>query len=65
MDRQHLDDRAVRVKPVCSTDTALVRVVDLGAYVRGQAPLFTQGLGSRASDILFVRTSSRSFWSPF
>ena len=55
LDRQHLDDGAVRVRPVRSADTALVRVVNLGAYARGQAPRFTRGLEVRSTDILFVR----------
>ena len=33
MDRQRLDDGAVRVRPMCSADTVLVRVVNLSAYV--------------------------------
>ena len=58
MDRQHLDDGAVRVRPVCSADTALVRVVNLSAHARGQAPRFTRDTGNRALDILFVSHGS-------
>ena len=57
MDRQQLDDGAVRVRRVRSADTALVRVVNLSAYVQGQAPRFTWRVGARASDILFVSLS--------
>ena len=54
LDCQRLEDRAVRERPVCPADTALVRVVNLNAYAQGQAPRITQGVGVRASDILFV-----------
>ena len=60
MDRQCLDDGAVRVWPVRAADTALVRVTNLSAYARGQAPRFTWGVGARASDILFVSLVLRS-----
>ena len=60
MDRQRLDDGAVRVRPVRAADTALVRVTNLSAYARGQAPRFTWGVGARASDILFVSLVLRS-----
>ena len=59
MDRYRLDDGAVQVRPVCSADTALVRVVNLSAYARGQAPHFTRGVGARASDVLFVSLGSQ------
>ena len=59
MDRQRLNDGAVRVRPVHSADTVLVRVVNLSAYARGQAPCFTQRVGARALDILFVSLSLR------
>ena len=61
MDRQRLDDGAVRVRPVRAADTALVRVTNLSAYARGQAPRFTWGVGvgARASDILFVSVVPR------
>ena len=55
MDRQHLDNGAIQVKPVHLADTVLVQVVNLSAYVQGQAPHFTWDLGDRASDVLFVR----------
>ena len=54
LDRQRLDDGAVRERPVHPADTALVRVVNLHACARGQAPRITWGVGVRASDILFV-----------
>ena len=57
MDRQRLDDGAVQVWPVHSVDIALVRVVNLSAYARGQAPRFTRGVGTRALDILYVSLS--------
>ena len=59
MDRQRLDDGAVRVRPVRAADTALVRVTNPSAYARGQAPRFTRGVGARASDILFVSLGSQ------
>ena len=59
LDRQRLDDGALRERPVRPADTALGRVVNLMAYARGQAPRFTRGLGSQASDILFVSQSSQ------
>ena len=54
LDCQRLDDGAVRERPVRPADTALVRVVNLDAYARGQAPRITWGVGVRASVILFV-----------
>ena len=59
MDRQRLYNGVVRVRPVHSADIALVRVVNLSAYARGQAPRFTRGVENRASDILFVSLGSQ------
>ena len=54
LDRQRLDDGAVRERPICPADTVLTRVVNLSAYARGQAPRITWGVGARATNILFV-----------
>ena len=54
LDHQRLDNGAVWERPIRPADTALTRVVNLSAYVRGQAPRITWGVGARATDILFV-----------
>ena len=61
LDRQRLDDGALREQLVRPADKALGRVINLMAYAQGQAPRFTRGLGGQASDILFVSLPS---WFP-